>query len=35
MVAIADFLQTLALAACLIFIIYVLSGMADAPLIAG
>ena len=35
MIAIADFLQTLALAACLLLIAWIMSGMADAPLIAG
>ena len=35
MIAIADFLQTLALAACLLLIAWIMSGLADAPLIAG
>ena len=35
MIAIADFFQMLALAACLLLIAWLLSGFADAPLIAG
>jgi hypothetical protein len=35
MTAIADLLQTMALAACLLLIAWIMSGMADAPLIAG
>ena len=35
MIAIEDFLQTLALAVCLLLIAWIMSGLADAPLIAG
>ena len=35
MIAIADFLQALALATCLLLIGWILSGLADAPIIAG